>query len=77
MKKSVFEALAIQTIIMLTTTVGYAQWGGIIGGLFQAAAERWIDNTGSLPSSQDKENARTLLNAFSNEINANQNGFCC
>ena len=73
MKKSVFEALAIQTIIMLTTTVGYAQWGGIIGGLFQAAAERWIDNTGSLPSSQDKENARTLLNAFSNEINANQN----
>ena len=58
---------------MVPTSISYAQLGGILGGLLQAAGERWIDNTSSLPSSQDKENARTLLNAFSNEINANQN----
>lgn len=72
-RNNTIVVLAILTISMLTSSACYAQWGGIFGGLFQAAAERWIDNTSSLPSNQDKENARTLLNAFSNEINANQN----
>ena len=58
---------------MLTSSVCYAQWGGILGGFLQAAGERWIDNTSSLPSSQDKENAKMLLNEFSTEIHANQN----
>ena len=69
--KSTITALAIFTITLLFTSVSYAQ--GILGGIFQAVGERWIDNTSSLPSSQDKENARTILNAFSKEINANQN----
>lgn len=73
MKRTILKSLSVLSIIMLTTSASYSQWGGILGGLLQATGERWIDNTNSLPSSQDKENARTLLNAFGNEINANQN----
>ena len=55
---------------MVSTSVGYAQWGGILGGLLQAAGERWIDN--SSYSSQDKDNMRNVLNYFSDEGKANQ-----
>ncbi len=72
-KKNTIIALAILTVVILPSSVSYAQLGGLLGGLLQAAGERWIDNTSSLPSNQDKENARTILNALSNEINANQN----
>lgn len=59
----------ILTITLLFMSVSYAQ--GILGGIFQAAAERYIDN--SSYSSQDKENMRNVLNYFSSEANANQN----
>ena len=62
--------MAALTIAMVSTSVGYAQWGGILGGLIQAAGERWIDN--SSYSNQDKDNMRNVLNYFSNEANANQ-----
>ena len=71
MKRNVLLALAILTFNMLTASVGYAQWGRILGGIGQALGERWIDN--SSYSSQDKENMRNVLNYFSNEANTNQN----
>lgn len=71
-RKNIIIVLALLVLVMMPTSISFAQWGGILGGLLQAAGERWIDNTSSL-SSQDRDNARTLLNAFSNEINANQN----
>jgi outer membrane protein len=58
------------TIAMVSTSVGYAQWGGILGGLLQAAGERWIDN--SSYNSQDKDNMRNVLNYFSDEAKSNQ-----
>ena len=67
-RKSIIVTLAIT---MLTTSVSYAQWGGILGGLLQAAGERYIENSGY--SSQDKNNMREALNALSSEINTNQN----
>lgn len=66
---SVFKMVTL-TIAMVSTSVGYAQWGGILGGLLQAAGERWIDN--SSYSSQDKDNMRNVLNYFSDEGKANQ-----
>ncbi|MCR5659001.1 MAG: OmpH family outer membrane protein [Bacteroidales bacterium] len=62
--------MVILTIAIVSTSVGYAQWGGILGGLLQAAGERWIDN--SSYSSQDKDNMRNVLNYFSDEAKANQ-----
>ena len=66
---SIFKMVTL-TIAMVSTSVGYAQWGGILGGLLQAAGERWIDN--SSYSSQDKDNMRNVLNYFSDEGKANQ-----
>lgn len=57
---------------MGTSSVSYAQWGEILGGLFQAATERYIDNNSSY-SSAEKENMKSQLNVIGNAINSNQN----
>ena len=68
-RKSTIIAIVILTITLLSTPVSSAQ--GILGGILQAAAERYIDNSGY--SSQDKENMKNALNSLSNELNVNQN----
>lgn len=63
--------MAFLTIIMSVTSVSYAQWRNLFGGVVQALGERYIDN--SSYSSQDKENMKNVLNYLSNEANTNQN----
>lgn len=55
---------------LVCPVVAHAQLGGILGGLVQAATERWIDKSNY--SSKDKETMRNAVNYLSNEINANQ-----
>lgn len=70
--KGIRLTLVILTITMLPSTVCYAQWlKQLVGGVVQAVGERYIDNSNY--SNQDKDNMRTVLNAFSNEINSNKN----
>lgn len=71
MKKKVFTVLAILSITLLTTSVSYAQWGGILGGILQAVGERYIENSNY--SNKDKDNMKTVLDYISNEVNTNQN----
>lgn len=70
--KGIRLTLVILTITMLPSSVCYAQWlKQLVGGVVQAVGERYIDNSNY--SNQDKDNMRTVLNAFSNEINSNKN----
>lgn len=71
--KSTITVLAVLVISMFPTAVSYAQILEALWGAAQGYLENRIDNSSSLPTSQDKENARTVLNYLSNEVNANQN----
>lgn len=68
--KRIIKMLILSIGMVLSTTVSYAQWGGILGGVLQGAAERWIDKSNF--SSQDKETMKDLVGSLSNEVNANQ-----
>ena len=71
--KYTITLLATLVVSMLTTTASYAQILEALFGAAQGYLESRIDNSSSLPTSQDKENARTVLNFLSNEVGANQN----
>lgn len=73
LKKDVFIVLAVLTFTTLTTSNGYAQWGDLFRGIVSAVGEQYINNSSSLPTSQDKDNARMILNSLTNESNSNQN----
>lgn len=68
--KRIIKIVVLSLGMVVSPAVCHAQWGGILGGLVQAAAERWIDKSNY--SSQDKETMRGVVNSLSNDVNANQ-----
>lgn len=74
LRKVVVTASAILFFTMFTTSVGYAQWGNVFGGILQALGERYIDNNSSY-SSSEKENLKNGINEISNALNTNKNAY--
>lgn len=68
--KRIIKIAVLSIGMVISPTISHAQLGGILGGLVQAATERWIDKSNY--SSQDKETMRGIVNSLSNEVNANQ-----
>lgn len=68
--KRIIKMLVLLIGMMLSPVISYAQRGGILGGLFQAATERWIEKSNF--SSQDKETMKDIVNTLADDVNANQ-----